>query len=152
MELATGSTTARRDGEGDAGTDGERFGPTTTTPTTATGAAMVTGADPGDQVKVWFTGEAKHAGKARHRVVHLRGRVDVGRGDADRLRRGLHRGSPQQRPRAGRPNYLAYYKDALDATGSSYDVYDVDAEGRTAPDALGVLSHYDASSGTRART
>ena len=25
-----------------------------------------------------------------------------------------------------------------------HDVYDVDANGRTAPDALGVLSHYDA--------
>ena len=26
----------------------------------------------------------------------------------------------------------------------SYDVYDIDARGRTAPDPLGVLSHYDA--------
>jgi len=42
------------------------------------------------------------------------------------------------------PNYLQYYKDALDTNGISYDVYDVDAESRTAPDPLGVLSHYDA--------
>ena len=30
------------------------------------------------------------------------------------------------------------------ANGIAYDVYDVDANGRTAPDNLGVLSHYDA--------
>ena len=29
-------------------------------------------------------------------------------------------------------------------TASTFDVYDVDAHGRTAPDNLGVLSHYDA--------
>ena len=45
---------------------------------------------------------------------------------------------------AGGPNYLGFYQDALDANGTGYDVYDVDARGRTAPDALGVLSHYDA--------
>ena len=43
-----------------------------------------------------------------------------------------------------KPNYLSYYAEALDANGTEYDVYDYDAEGRTAPDALGVLSHYDA--------
>ena len=42
------------------------------------------------------------------------------------------------------PNYLAYYTDALDASGVSYDVFDVDAMGRQAPDHLGVLGHYDA--------
>ena len=42
------------------------------------------------------------------------------------------------------PNYLSFYEDALDANGTTYDVYDVDAMDRTAPDQLGVLSHYDA--------
>jgi len=42
------------------------------------------------------------------------------------------------------PKYLSYYTDALTANGITYDVYDVDAQGRKAPDALGVLSHYDA--------
>jgi len=42
------------------------------------------------------------------------------------------------------PNYLSYYTDALTANGIAYDVYDVDAMGRTAPDQLGVLSHYRA--------
>jgi hypothetical protein len=47
-------------------------------------------------------------------------------------------------PTPGGPHYLSYYTDPLDANGVDHDVYDVDAEGRTAPDALGVLSHYDA--------
>ena len=42
------------------------------------------------------------------------------------------------------PNYPDYYLDALKANGDHADVYDVDAQGRIAPDALGVLSHYDA--------
>jgi len=42
------------------------------------------------------------------------------------------------------PAYLSYYTDALTANGVAFDVYDVDAHNRTAPDNLGVLSHYDA--------
>lgn len=42
------------------------------------------------------------------------------------------------------PSYLRYYLDALAANDIGADVYDVDASGRTAPDALGVLSHYRA--------
>ena len=48
--------------------------------------------------------------------------------------------SPAQTPG---PHYLSYYTDALTANGADFDVYDVDARGRKAPDALGVLSHYD---------
>ena len=40
--------------------------------------------------------------------------------------------------------YLSYYQNALAANGEQADVYDVDARDRTAPDHLGVLSHYDA--------
>ena len=49
--------------------------------------------------------------------------------------------SPAQTPG---PHYLAFYENALAANGIAYDVYDVDAHDRTAPDPLGVLSHYDA--------
>ncbi len=49
--------------------------------------------------------------------------------------------SPVQAPG---PHYLSYYLDALAANGIGADVYDVDAMGRKAPDALGVLSHYKA--------
>ncbi|HET9249909.1 MAG TPA: M14 family metallopeptidase, partial [Actinomycetota bacterium] len=41
------------------------------------------------------------------------------------------------------PNFLSYYEDALEANGIPFDLYDVDARGRIAPDHLGVLSHYD---------
>src|SRR6185503_9143479 len=41
------------------------------------------------------------------------------------------------------PEYLSFYTDALEANDIAFDVYDVDANGRTAPDNLGVLSHYD---------
>jgi hypothetical protein len=46
-------------------------------------------------------------------------------------------------PSAG-PHYLSFYEEALTANGIGYDVYDVDASGRKAATALGVLSHYDA--------
>ncbi len=42
------------------------------------------------------------------------------------------------------PYFHELLHDALAANGVGYDVYDVDAEGRRAPDPLGVLSHYDA--------
>ena len=42
------------------------------------------------------------------------------------------------------PHYLSYYQDALEDNDIGYDVYDVDANGRTAATMLGVLSHYDA--------
>lgn len=41
------------------------------------------------------------------------------------------------------PNYLSYYEDAVTASGRTFDVYDIDANGRTSPDHLGVLGHYD---------
>ena len=52
--------------------------------------------------------------------------------------------SPDYAEPAAAPNYLSYYQQALQANGIGYDVYDVDARDRTAPDPLGVLSHYKA--------
>jgi len=46
-------------------------------------------------------------------------------------------------PYAG-PLYQGDYEQALQAAGVGYDVYDVDAHGRAAPSAMGVLSHYKA--------
>jgi hypothetical protein len=42
----------------------------------------------------------------------------------------------------GKPHYLEYYTDALDARGYHYDVWDVDAH-KAAPSYAEVLSHYD---------
>ena len=54
------------------------------------------------------------------------------------------------RPRPEPPAHLR--GRAARQPASRYDVYDVDAEGRTAPDPLGVLGHYGPCSGTRATT
>jgi hypothetical protein len=48
---------------------------------------------------------------------------------------------PKYRGR-GKPHYLEYYTQALDAAGYAYDVWDVDAHG-AAPSYAEVLSHYD---------
>jgi hypothetical protein len=97
---------------------------------------FVRGTKPGDSVKVWF--ESKHekspsftysaVSETNRRVLVLSAEDYSG-------------ASPVQTPG---PHYLQYYLDALQANGIQADVYDVDANGRKAPDALGVLSHYDA--------
>ena len=47
-------------------------------------------------------------------------------------------------PQSTRAVLPATYEQALTDAGIAHDVYDVDARGRRAPSALGVLSHYDA--------
>ena len=98
----------------------------------------VTGTAPGDSVKVWFTGGGATSESFTYTV------------ESDSSRRVLivaaedYTGaSPVYADQSG-PNYLSFYTDALTANGVAFDVYDVDAHGRTAPDALGVLNHYDA--------
>jgi hypothetical protein len=116
----------------------------------------VTGTDPGDSVRVWFEGEEDDD---RGDDDDDRGR---GRGDDDEVssdsftynvasdtgRRVLvlsaedYTGASPVHP--GGPHHLSYYTNALAQNGVAFDVYDVDARGRIAPDNLGVLSHYDA--------
>ena len=97
----------------------------------------VRGTRPGDKVEVWFTGEGRTKSKSftytakeesSDKVLVL----------ADENYTGP---SPGQDPSG--PHYLSYYTQALDKLGIGYDVYDVDANGLTAPHPLGVLSHYD---------
>jgi hypothetical protein len=45
---------------------------------------------------------------------------------------------------AGGPSYLDDYATALSDAGIGFDVYDVDAQSRNAPTALGLYSHYKA--------
>jgi hypothetical protein len=98
---------------------------------------FVRGTNPGDSVEVWFQGGRKKSESFTYKAVSKTGNRTLLLSAEDYT--GL---SPAQDP-AG-PHYLDYYKQALTDNGVSYDVYDVDAHGRTAPDALGVLSHYDA--------
>ena len=50
--------------------------------------------------------------------------------------------NPERRPVATAPKYLDEHVAALQANGSTPDVWDVDAQG--VPHDLGVLSHYAA--------
>ncbi len=98
----------------------------------------VTGTTPGDSVKVWFTGGGATSDSFTYRVVS-----DSGRRVLIVAAEDYTGASPVYADQSG-PNHLSFYTRALTANGVAFDVYDVDAHGRTAPDAIGVLSHYDA--------
>jgi hypothetical protein len=97
----------------------------------------------GDSVEYWFTG-------GDEATEHVSFEVVEDSDDADVLilaaedRTGVSTSPPYASTSPSDPNYLSFYEDALTANGIDYDVYDVDAMGRTAPDHLGVLGHYDA--------
>jgi Zinc carboxypeptidase len=101
---------------------------------------VVRGTDPGDSVKVWFEGDEGHK-DYRSDSFTYKAVSDSGRKVLVVSAEDYTGASPVQ---AGGPNYVNYYLDALKANGVKADVYDVDARGRKAPDAIGVLSHYDA--------
>jgi murein tripeptide amidase MpaA len=116
---------------------GEQYGPGTGTHYRVM-AADVTGTTVGDQVEVWFEGGGAKSDSFTYEVVSDSG---------DRLLVVAAEDYTGASPASGgatQPLFLDFYTDALDAAGAQYDVYDVDANGRKAPDNLGVLSHYDA--------
>jgi len=96
---------------------------------------VVTGTDPGDSVEVWFEGGGQRSESFTYQAVSESGNRVLVVAAED-----YTGASPVQ---AGGPNYVDTYVDALAANGQAADVYDIDAAGRIAPDALGVLSHYD---------
>ena len=98
---------------------------------------VVTGTDPGDSVEVWFEGGGQRSDSFTYQAVSESGNRVVVVAAED-----YTGASPVQTPG---PHYLDYYLNALADNGIEADVYDVDARGRVAPDALGVLSHYDAA-------
>ena len=97
---------------------------------------QVTGTDPGDSVEVWFDGGREESDAFTYDVVSDTGKRVLVLSAED------YTGASPVQP-AG-PHYLSYYTDALKANSVAFDVYNVDASGRVAPDNLGVLSHYDA--------
>ena len=97
----------------------------------------ITGAIAGDKVQVWFTGGGATSDSFTFDVV--------GSAPKDVLVVAAEDYSgPSNEPAytstAG-PHLLSFYTEALTANGILFDVYDVDARGRTAPDHLGVLGH-----------
>jgi Zinc carboxypeptidase/Immune inhibitor A-like, MAM domain len=99
-------------------------------------SGTVTGTSPGNSVKVWFEGGGETSDSFTYTAA-VESSNDVLILSAE----DYTGASPVQTPG---PHYLSYYQDALEANSIGYDVYDVDARGRKAPTALGVLSHYDA--------
>ena len=130
-----------RDGRTEEWTGGERYGPGSAQ-YYAVMEGTVRGTRPGDSVEVWF-----EAGRGRHRQRSGSFTYEVA-SDNDRdvlvMAAEDYTGASPVYADQTAPTYLSYYTDALDANDVAYDVYDVDAQGRVAPDALGVLSHYDA--------
>ncbi|MPZ97021.1 MAG: zinc carboxypeptidase [Propionibacteriales bacterium] len=101
----------------------------------------VRSASPGDEVTVWFTGVKAGKGMVRSDEFTYTVAGDTG-GDVLVLAAEDYTGlSPVQ---AGGPSYVDDYAAMIEQAGYSTDVYDVDAQDRTAPHHLGVLSHYDA--------
>ena len=97
---------------------------------------FVTGTSPGDSVEAWFTAGGKESAHFTYTAEK-----ETGNGTLILSNEDWSGVQPNPAPLAG-PQYLASYTAALDAAGIGYDVYDVDAHGRTAPDPLGVLRHY----------
>ena len=97
----------------------------------------VRGTKPGDTVKVWFEGGGVASSSFTYQAA-----VETAN-DVLVLAAEDYTGASPVYP-TQQPRYLSYYTDALAANGIGYDVYDVDANSRQAPDALGVLSHYRA--------
>jgi hypothetical protein len=100
----------------------------------------IPGLQVGDSVEYWFTGSGETSPTSTFDVVED--------GDADVLILAAedYTGTTNipAYASATSPNYLASFQDAVTASGRTADVWDADAEGREAPDHLGVLSHYDA--------
>ena len=99
---------------------------------------IVTGTQPGDSVKVWFTG-ARRRRASRSRTRRRSSRRTAC--SSSRRRTTPDVAGVQEEPAARVPVVLPRR-----AGGGRLpaDVYDVDANGREAPSVLGVLSHYKA--------
>ena len=100
-----------------------------------TDRGTITGTKPNDTVKVWFEGGGQTSDSFSYQMVSDSNRQMLVVAAED-----YSGASPVQGVTA--PKYAQTFVDALAANGVPADVYDVDASTRTAPDALGVLSHY----------
>ena len=105
----------------------------------------VRGADAGDRVRVWFSGEKKgrrHRRDVRSDSFRYTVQSDTGADVlvlADEDYEGVN---PTYDPPITAPKYVQAHVAALEAAGYDADVWDMSAQG--VPHDLGVLSHYDA--------
>ncbi|HWH96163.1 MAG TPA: M14 family zinc carboxypeptidase, partial [Baekduia sp.] len=101
----------------------------------------VSGAKPGDTVKVWFAKGNRSSDPFTYRLKSSTGNPVLLMTAEDYTGNSSDRDTPGPYPG---PLYQDDYAAALDTAGIKYDIYDVDANSRTAASALGVLSHYKA--------
>lgn len=98
---------------------------------------MVSGAEPGDVVEVWFEAGGSTSEPFTYTLAS----------DSDApvlvLAQEDYTGVAPVYERTDGPTYLDYYADLLRVHEVGFDVYDFDARERRAPSPLGVLSHYD---------
>jgi hypothetical protein len=101
---------------------------------------VVSGTSPGDSVRVWFEGGGATSEAFTYQAVSETGKDVLVMAAEDYSGASTNPAYP-----AGpRPFFLSSYANALSANGIAFDLYDVDARDRTAPDHLGVLGHYRA--------
>jgi hypothetical protein len=122
-------------------TGGETYGEDGTT-YLAEFRGTVTGAGAGDTVEAWFTAVKPGAGPVESERFTYRVADDIG-GDVLVLAAEDWSGISNLSASTG-PQFADEHVAAVEAAGRSADVYDIDANDRTAPHHLGVLSHYDA--------
>ncbi len=96
-----------------------------------------------DEVEYWFTAGSEATEQVTFEVVEDSDDADVLILAAED-RTGVSTAPAYASTSPSTANYLSFYENALAANGIDFDVYDVDAMGRTAPDHLGVLGHYEA--------
>lgn len=97
---------------------------------------------PGDSVEVWFTGVKPATGPVSSEHFSYKVATDIGGDVLILAAEDVTGASPAQGVTSAK--YADEYAAALTAAGRTSDVYDVDANNRTAPHHLGVLSHYKA--------
>jgi hypothetical protein len=97
---------------------------------------------PGDSVEVWFSGVKPGTGPVASDHFTYKVSTDIGGQVLILAAEDVTGISPAQGVTSAK--YADEYATALATAGFSSDVYDVDANNRTAPHHLGVLSHYKA--------
>ncbi|MEV4263182.1 M14 family zinc carboxypeptidase [Kribbella sp. NPDC049584] len=122
-------------------TGGERYG-NTNNRYYAEFRGTVRRTKPGDSVEVWFSGNKAGTGAVASQHFTYKVATDIGGKVLILAAEDTTGASPAQGVTTAK--YAGKYADALTAAGITSDVYDVDANNRTAPHPLGVLSHYKA--------
>src|SRR5262245_23230987 len=102
---------------------------------------VVRGARPGDEVKVWFTGNRPGGGRRTSDPFTYTLAEDAGRKVLVVANEDYEGVNPDYPPDVTAPKYARTYVDALAAQGIQASVWDMSSQG--VPHPLGVLDHFD---------